>query len=192
MTVSTPLAKISLFVHSCRGLTTGRNSSCCKCMRESAFAFSGFWVGSSRPLSYFSRGTWGVLNPALFSLLVGRRVTFDGRIRLKVQFGHKTERAVPMGASMPRSPSASEITEVNTQTQTLPPRFKIMTWETKLLQSPTNFHWNWTRYFNAVQPTPYSYTGPSASVASEAQPKWRTPYAWTSRYRGEMCLKWGR
>lgn len=161
MTAFTPLVKISLFAHSCRGLTSGRNSSCCKCTRESAFAFPGFWVGSSRLLSYLWRGTRGVLNPALFLLLVGRRVTFDGRIRLKAQkFGHKTERAVPVGAAMPRSPSASEITEVNTETPTLPPRSKITTRETKLLQIPTNFHWNWTRYFNAVQPTPYSYTAP--------------------------------
>ena len=43
MTVST-LLKISFLAHSYRGLSSGRNSSCCKCMREPAFAFPRFQI----------------------------------------------------------------------------------------------------------------------------------------------------
>lgn len=73
----------------------------------------GFQVATSGHISYLSRGFRGALNPCLFLLSVGRRVTFESRIKLKAgNLGVKLRQLSP---GRERSPSVSHSVEVQTE-----------------------------------------------------------------------------
>lgn len=174
-------------MHSCRGLTSGRNSSCCKCTREAAFAFPRVLSGNLRTAQLLVKRVLRCIKSMPFFLLpVGRRVTFGSRIKLKAgNFGVKLRGLSKVGAEAPPFCRVMRYKPKSSLCHTDP---GLKLWQEG--ESPTNFHRNPA----AMVLTPCH---PAFTVKPLPPPGWRGMHnqngAWTPGWLGGTCLKgrWG-